>query len=113
MISLNMVLKSYISGLTEFVLRGTYLATISRREEVIRMPGGDGTGPAGLGPRTGRGAGYCAGFPYPGYANTAMRLGMAYRRGSMQMPFSGRGFRGRGMGFGRGGCRRARFLRWW
>jgi len=33
------------------------------------MPGGDGTGPAGLGPMTGRAAGYCAGYPVPGYMN--------------------------------------------
>ena len=30
------------------------------------MPRGDGTGPAGFGPLTGRGAGYCAGYPVPG-----------------------------------------------
>ncbi|AGB41030.1 hypothetical protein Halha_1072 [Halobacteroides halobius DSM 5150] len=42
----------------------------------------DGTGPEGLGPRTGRAAGYCAGFDQPGYANdvaSCMRLG---RRGA-------------------------------
>jgi len=52
------------------------------------MPGGDGTGPAGLGPMTGRAAGYCAGYPAPGYMN----------------PVGGRGFRGwgRGRGGGRG-----------
>jgi len=33
------------------------------------MPGGDGTGPRGMGPMTGRAAGYCAGFPVPGFAN--------------------------------------------
>ncbi len=33
------------------------------------MPGGDGTGPWGFGPMTGRGAGFCAGFPVPGYMN--------------------------------------------
>lgn len=33
------------------------------------MPWGDGTGPWGLGPMTGRAAGYCAGYPVPGYAN--------------------------------------------
>ena len=33
------------------------------------MPWGDGTGPWGLGPRTGRGAGFCAGFPVPGFLN--------------------------------------------
>lgn len=33
------------------------------------MPRGDGTGPMGMGRMTGRGAGYCAGFAAPGYAN--------------------------------------------
>jgi len=33
------------------------------------MPFGDGTGPRGMGPMTGRGAGYCAGFNRPGFAN--------------------------------------------
>jgi hypothetical protein len=33
------------------------------------MPFGDGTGPAGMGPMTGRGAGFCAGYPAPGYTN--------------------------------------------
>ena len=31
------------------------------------MAAGDGTGPLGWGPMTGRAAGYCAGFPVPGY----------------------------------------------
>lgn len=58
------------------------------------MPRGDGTGPAGMGPMTGRAAGYCAGFSVPGYANPSVpRMGM--RRGR------GRG-RGPGRGFGRG-----------
>lgn len=39
------------------------------RKEVTKMPYGDGTGPLGLGPMTGRAAGYCAGFPVPGYMN--------------------------------------------
>ena len=46
------------------------------------MPYGDGTGPAGMGPMTGRAGGYCAGYPVPGYLN----------------PIPGRGF----VGFGRG-----------
>lgn len=33
------------------------------------MPGGDGTGPLGFGPGTGRAAGYCAGYYVPGFAN--------------------------------------------
>jgi len=55
------------------------------------MPRGDGTGPAGLGPMTGRGLGYCAGYSRPGYATP--RFG--WRRGW------GRGF-GRGLGWRRG-----------
>jgi hypothetical protein len=38
-------------------------------KEVIDMPAGNGTGPAGLGPMTGRAAGFCSGFPVPGYMN--------------------------------------------
>ena len=34
------------------------------------MPRGDGTGPNGFGPMTGRAAGYCAGYSVPGYANS-------------------------------------------
>lgn len=33
------------------------------------MAGGDRTGPVGIGPMTGRAAGYCAGYPIPGYMN--------------------------------------------
>ncbi len=54
------------------------------------MPLGDGTGPNGMGPMTGRGAGYCAGYQVPGYMNNAV---------------PGRGF-GRGFGRGRGYGRR-------
>ena len=32
------------------------------------MPRGDRSGPGGAGPMTGRGLGYCAGYPAPGYA---------------------------------------------
>ena len=38
-------------------------------QEVIAMPAGDGTGPVGFGPMTGRAAGYCAGYPVPGFMN--------------------------------------------
>jgi len=57
------------------------------------MPGGDGTGPGGMGPMTGRAAGYCAGYPVPGYAN----------------PVGGRGFWGWGRGRGGGWGWRNRF----
>ncbi len=33
------------------------------------MPRGDGSGPMGAGPMTGRGLGFCAGYPVPGYMN--------------------------------------------
>ena len=39
------------------------------------MPRGDGTGPAGTGPMTGRGAGYCSGSQNPGFAVGAPRGG--------------------------------------
>ena len=59
------------------------------------MPGGNRTGPLGMGTMTGRGAGYCAGNTVPGYMNPygGRGLGMARGRGY------GRGF---GRGFGRG-----------
>ncbi|MBE0523434.1 MAG: DUF5320 domain-containing protein [Methanosarcinales archaeon] len=44
------------------------------------MPGGDRTGPSGLGPRTGRAAGYCARNPAPGYMNPILSSG-SYRGG--------------------------------
>jgi hypothetical protein len=52
------------------------------------MPRRDRTGPAGMGPMTGRAAGYCAGYAVPGYANPIPRTGMGF-----------------GCGFGRGGDR--------
>lgn len=36
---------------------------------MLAVPRGDRTGPRGLGPMTGRAAGYCAGYPVPGYMN--------------------------------------------
>ena len=66
------------------------------------MPGGDGTGPGGMGPMTGRGAGYCAGYPVPGFMNPyGGRFGMGYGRGMGYGYGLGMGY-GRGMGGGRG-----------
>ncbi len=50
------------------------------------MPGGDGTGPMGMGPMTGRGIGYCAGNPVSGYANAG--FGMGRGRGFRRMYFA-------------------------
>ncbi|MGQ9824812.1 MAG: DUF5320 domain-containing protein [Desulfotomaculales bacterium] len=60
------------------------------------MPAGDRTGPYGAGPLTGRGMGYCAGFPYPGWMNRSW----------------GGGF-GRSWGAGRGFFGYRRRGRWW
>lgn len=45
------------------------------------MPRGDGTGPTGMGPTTGRGAGFCGGFGMPGFANRGRGRGGAGRGG--------------------------------
>jgi len=58
------------------------------------MPAGDRTGPMGMGPMTGRAAGYCAGYSVPGYLNTVGGRGPGLGFGH------GYG-RGRGMGRGR------------
>ena len=97
------------------------------------MPFGDGTGPAGMGPMTGRAAGFCAGFPVPGYMNPvsgrpgfygsgvpAVRpygtglYGYGLPYGGPNTPWFRRGF-GFGRSFGRargGGRRRSRFGYW-
>jgi len=92
-------------------------------KEVINMPFGDGTGPAGAGPMTGRAVGFCAGYPVPGYMNPVAGRGGFYGAG-YGMPYGGgvdpqlrRGF-GFGRGFGRGrgwgrGRGRGRFGFWW
>ena len=61
------------------------------------MPRGDRTGPQGVGPMSGRAAGYCAGYDMPGYANADP--GRAYGRG-MAWGRGGRGRGGRGAGGG-------------
>jgi hypothetical protein len=60
------------------------------------MPYGNGMGPAGMGPMSGRGAGFCAGYGMPGYMN----------------PFGGRGAWGAGLGLGRGRGRGHRNMFW-
>lgn len=70
------------------------------------MPRGDRTGPLGLGPRTGRGMGYCAGFGVPGYLNPGPGMGFGFGLGLR---------RGLGRWFG-GRCRwflGPWFASWW
>jgi hypothetical protein len=63
------------------------------------MPGGDRTGPLGLGSMTGRAAGFCAGYPVPGYLNPTLGRGwFGVGRGG----FPRGGGRGRAFGGGRG-----------
>ena len=68
------------------------------------MPRGDGTGPGGLGPMTGRAAGYCAGYSVPGFMNpSGGRLGLGFGYGRGLGRGYGRGYgRGMGRGYGRG-----------
>ncbi|HDL90536.1 MAG TPA: hypothetical protein ENG14_06500 [Thermodesulforhabdus norvegica] len=69
------------------------------------MPAGDRTGPLGLGPRTGRGAGFCSGYGVPGYMNPWPGRGWGWRG-------RGRGWGG-GFGYGRGRGWRWRHFAWW
>jgi len=54
------------------------------------MPGGDRTGPMGMGPMTGRAMGYCAGYGMPGYG--AGRGGIPWGGGRGRAFGGGRGF---------------------
>lgn len=75
-------------------------------KEVFLMPGFDGTGPAGMGPMTGWGRGYCstspatyAPTPIYGPANQWTGFGRGFGRGRGNRGGFGPGF-GRGRGFG-------------
>ena len=107
------------------------------RKEVIDMPAGNGTGPAGMGPMTGRAVGYCASYSVPGYMNPVGARGFVpstrvptvgpsgsalYGYGApYAAPYTGRinPWLRRGFGFGRGfglgwgrGRGRGRFGNW-
>jgi hypothetical protein len=62
------------------------------------MPAGDRTGPEGMGPMSGRGAGYCGGSRTPGLADRGAGRGFGRARGWGR----GFGFLARGAGGGRG-----------
>ena len=62
------------------------------------MPMGNGTGPSGMGPRTGRGAGFCNGYNMPGSYN---RGGRGCGNGFGRFNARGRGF-GHGFGYAAG-----------
>lgn len=53
------------------------------------MPRGDGTGPMGMGPMSGRAAGYCAGYTVPGYFDPMNRgVGFGRARGFRRMYYA-------------------------
>jgi len=106
------------------------------KKEVIDMPFGDATGPAGAGPMTGRAAGFCAGFTMPGYINPVAQRARFYGTplpagaygfwpysyrpgyGAGYVGWSGPQFLRRGFAFRRGlgrgrGRGRGRFGYWW
>jgi hypothetical protein len=91
------------------------------------MPRGDRTGPAGMGPMTGRAAGYCAGYNAPGFTNPyggrfaagvpqgtgrypypPSDSGAYPAYGSFRSPIRRFGFAGGRYGRGRGGSGRGR-----
>jgi hypothetical protein len=80
-----------IAGLQGMPIGQTNKNIENSGKEVTDMPFGDRTGPAGLGPMTGRAAGFCAGYPVPGYMNPAGGAGWVN-------PIAGRaGFYGAGV----------------
>ncbi len=63
------------------------------------MPGRDRSGPMGMGPRTGRGAGFCTDRNAPDFANQAPAQGAFRGRGRRRGFGGGNGGSGRGRGF--------------
>jgi hypothetical protein len=59
------------------------------------VPFGDGTGPMGMGPMIGRGAGYCGGYGRPGFTNPAFGPAGGYGYG-----YRGYGYPGYGALYG-------------
>ena len=57
------------------------------------MPGRDRTGPRGMGPMTGRGLGYCAGYDATGYVNPSPGYGRGLGQGRGRWGGGGRGWR--------------------
>ncbi|MBA7644830.1 hypothetical protein ES703_52577 [subsurface metagenome] len=102
--------KDFVFSITLFIFTFHEI-----QKEVLKMPGFDGTGPAGLGPMTGRGMGYCA-LPLSNPGVSRVPYGYAGIYGA-QLPttdpyapvipyrrpwFGMRPGRGRGFGRGRG-----------
>ncbi|ACR79832.1 DUF5320 domain-containing protein [Kosmotoga olearia] len=87
------------------------------------MPFGDGTGPMGYGPMTGRGLGWCSTRFYPGRGFSPLRSSVWFNPNAPRYGWTGlrgpglawrHGWYGRGAGFGRGyGFGRGWGRGWW
>ena len=60
-------------------------------KEICTMPRGDHTGPVGYGPKTGRAAGYCAGYDMPGYVPHPAYLSEMQRFGVLPNEYQWKG----------------------
>ncbi|MDD5069882.1 MAG: DUF5320 domain-containing protein [Candidatus Omnitrophica bacterium] len=77
------------------------------------MPRGDGTGPVGMGPMTGRAAGYCVGYSASGYVNPVTNGIYSGVNPIRAVGWAGFGYGrrwGRGRGWGRGSGWRGGFF---
>jgi len=65
-----------------------HIHKIDNGKEARRLPRGNRTGPLGLGPRTGRGLGYCSGYTTPGFTKNFGYFGRGFGRGfGMRYPY--------------------------
>jgi hypothetical protein len=72
-----------------------------REKEELDMPRGDGTGPTGAGPGTGRMRGFCMGFGTPGALGRSQSSAFRGRRNPAGNTGTAGWQRGSGFGFGR------------
>jgi len=81
---------------------GDEVVTHLNRKEVSTMPAGNGTGPAGMGPMTGRAAGYCAGYAMPGFMNpmAGRAVAGAYAQPYTATPYAAAPYSPQAAGFG-------------
>ncbi len=89
-----------LTGINSKPIERTNESVNLSKMEVIDMPFGDGTGPAGMGPMTGRAAGFCAGYSMPGYMNPVAGRAGFYGAGMPAFGPYGAGMYGYGAGYG-------------
>jgi hypothetical protein len=101
------------AGIDGVPVGDTNRGKVEQEKEVKQVPQGNGTGPLGIGPMTGRAAGFWAGYPVPGYRNLGVlgvrrtmpygvpTYGASTRYVAPRAGWFGRWIRG-GLGLGRG-----------